>query len=71
MITNEGSIFIANEKMTTPSRKLWHTAEASLTVTRIEKLFIIESFNLDLQAGIWFGNRALSPIITFPHSTMV
>ena len=27
--------------------------------------------NSDLQAGIWFGGVALSPIITFPHFTMV
>ena len=26
--------------------------------------------NSDLQAGIWFGSMALSPIITFPHSLM-
>ena len=57
--------------MTTPSRKLWHTAEASMTVFTIQKLFIIESLNSDLQAGIWFGSVALSLIMTFPHSTMV
>ena len=27
--------------------------------------------NSDLQAGIWFGSVALSPIITFPHFTKV
>ena len=27
--------------------------------------------NSYLQAGIWFGSLALSPIITFPHFTMV
>ena len=27
--------------------------------------------NSDQQAGIWFGSVALSPIITFPHFTMV
>ena len=57
--------------MTTPSRKLRHTAEASLTVSTIEKLVIIESFNSDLQAEIWLGSVALSPIITFPHFTMI
>ena len=57
--------------MTTSSRKLRHTAEASLTVSTIEKLVIIESLNSDLQAGIWFGSVALSPIITLPQSTMI
>ena len=32
-------------------------------------LFIFE--NSDLQAGIWFGSLAQSPIITFPPSLMV
>ena len=57
--------------MTTPSRKLWHTAEASMTVFTIQKLFIIESLNSDLQAGIWFGSVALSPVITLPHFTIL
>ena len=56
--------------MTSPSRKLWHTAEASMTVFTIQKLFIIESLNSDLQAGIWFGSVALSPVITLPHFTI-
>ena len=29
------------------------------------------SQNSDLQAGIWFGSVALSPIINLPHFTMV
>ena len=57
--------------MTAPSRKLQHTAEASLMVLTIKMLFIIEIFKSDLQAGIWFGSMALSPIITLPHFTMV
>ena len=59
-----GSIKRNMKKMT--SRKLRHSAEAPLTVSTIRKLFIIGSFNSDLQVGIWFSTVALSPIITRP-----
>ena len=54
------------KKMT--SRKLRHFAEAPLMVSTIKKLFIIGSFNSDLQVGIWFSSVALPPIITIPIS---
>ena len=39
-------------------------AQACLGIVRVRK-------KSNLQAGIWFSSMALSPIITFPHFTMV
>ena len=65
------SVMIAFRRVDACLMLLCNSEWADPTYKSIEKLFTIESFNSHLQGGIWFGSVALSPIITFPHFTMV